>query len=206
MHDAGHKHALQLLQAADWSLPQEDTSAADHSPDAADGSRQQAQQAQLGTRLPEWIYDTPLCPQEDKVELDRYRPDILIATTGDPSKGDRIKQFHSRSIHIVEVKYCRDTGRSAQSLRAQQQHEDLRNALLRIGYKADQVHLHIITLGATGTIYKDTHGTLKALGQDGKAAVRRCCADLHKHAVTYVMTILKTKWAQENATRKHGIG
>jgi hypothetical protein len=33
--------------------------------------------------------------------------------------------------------------------------------------------MHVITLGATGTIYQDTHATLKHLGIDGKTAAQR---------------------------------
>ena len=66
------------------------------------------------------------------------------------------------------------------SLRAIQQYEALREALLQVGYKPErQVHTHVITLGATGTIYTDTHSTLRHLGIDGKTASQRCCADLH---------------------------
>ena len=208
MHDAGHQQdtsELRLLHAADWGPSQEDTIADRMYPDSTDGELQQ-QRTRIGTRIPEWIYDTPIGPIQDKVEWDRYRPDILIATAGSPSDGDKIEQFRSRSLHIVEVKYCRDTDRNVQSLRAEQQHQGLRDALVRIGYESDQVHMHVITLGATGTIYKDTHSTLTALGLDSKAAVKRCCADLHKHAVRYVMKLLKTKWAQEYANNKHGAG
>ena len=77
---------------------------------------------------------------------------------------------------------------------------------MHIGYKREQVYMHIITLGATGTIYKDIHGTLRQLGLDSNAAIKRCCNELHKHAVTYVGKLLKTKWAQEHAARKRGMG
>jgi hypothetical protein len=105
----------------------------------------------------------------------------------------------------VEVKYyCRDTDKSTQALRATQQHEALKEALLQVGYKPEQLHMHVITLGATGTIYTDTHSTLRHLGIDGKTAThQRCCADLHTNAV---MRLLKTKWAQEHSARKRGIG
>jgi hypothetical protein len=68
--------------------------------------------------------------------------------------------------------------------------------------------MHAITLGATGTIYTDTHtsSTLRHLGMDCKTASQRCCADLHIHAVSYVMRLLKTKWAQDHSARKRGIG
>ncbi len=167
--------------------------------------------AQLGTRIPEWVYDTPLGTAKDKTKWDRYRPDILIATEGKACQGDRIQQFYGRTIHesydhIVEVKYCRDTEKSTQALRATQQHEALKQALLQVGYKLEQLHIHVITLGATGTIYTDTHSTLRHLGIDGKTASQRCCADVHIHAVSYVMRLLKTKWAQEHSARKRGIG
>ena len=203
MHDAGHRHdtaALQMLQTIDTCellTPEELSIDGGMDPPAA----QQPTQL-LGTRIPAWIYDTPLGQTQDPAEWNKYRPDIMIAMAGSPG-GDRIEQFHSRIIHIVEVKYCRDTDRNAQSLRAHQQHEGLRNALMRIGYKAEQVHLHIITLGATGTIYNDIHSTLNCLGLDSKRERSQCCTALHKHAISSVMTIMKTKWAQEY---KKGVG
>ena len=79
----------------------------------------------------------------------------------------------------MEVKYCRDTDRSSQCLRAEQQHEALRDALLQVGYKPEQLHLHVITLGATGTIYKDIHNTLNRLGIDsGLNAVVLPCTSM----------------------------
>ena len=119
---------------------------------------------------------------------------------------DPIDSFRSRTIHIVEVKYCRDTDRSAQSIKAEQQHADLRAALLGIGYQPSQVRMHIITLGATGTVYKDTHATLVALGIDNMASIRSCCAALHRHAVSYTAKLLKPKWAQEHSTQQREAG
>jgi hypothetical protein len=206
MHDAGHKDdgSVQdlLMQAAHGNQQQEDQ--ADDGLPLAELSG--VQQAQLGTRIPAWVYDTPLGPEQDRSKWDRFRPDILLVTEGSSCAGDRLAQFYKRTVHIVEVKYCRDTDPSAQSLRAEQQHEALRDALLQVGYKAEQVHLHIITLGATGTIYKDIHAMLQQLGLDSKTAVKRCCAGLHKHAALHVMQILKTKWAQEHAAQRRGIG
>jgi ribonuclease HI len=209
MHDAGHKHDTSALHQL-WADALEDGEAdSSHAPDravSADGMSQRPPETQLGTRIPEWVYDTPLGTAQDKTEWDRYRPDILIATEGKPSQGDRIQQFHDRIIHIVEVKYCRDTDRSNQALKAEQQHQALREALLQVGYKPEQLRMHVITLGATGTIYKDTHNTLMHLGIDSKSAGQRCCTELHTHAVNYVMRLLKTKWAQEHSVQKRGIG
>jgi hypothetical protein len=201
MHDAGHKHdaaMLHMLQAVDMDEQLESGTLNLSDTDTTEA----AQPAQLGTRIPAWVYDTPMGQIQDAADWNKYRPDIMIATPGNPN-GDRIQQFYSRAIHIIEVKYCRDTDRSVQSLRARQQHDGLHNALLRIGYQAKQIHLHVITLGATGTIYNDLHDTLGSLGLDSKRSRWQCCAELHKHAVTNVMTIMKTKWAQE---RKKGVG
>jgi ribonuclease HI len=210
MHDAGHRHDTSALQEL-WEDAMDDTEAdtsrtADHADPNCKSQGTQGPTTQLGTRIPEWVYDTPLGTDQDKSQWDRYRPDILVATQGNPCDGDRIQQFHDRRIHIVEVKYCRDTDRSTQALKAEQQHAALRESLLQVGYKPEQIHMHVITLGATGTIYQDTHATLKHLGIDGKTAAQRCCADLHRHAVTYVMRLLKTKWAQEHGAQRRGIG
>jgi ribonuclease HI len=207
MHDAGHKHDAAVLQEL-WSdeLADQSDQESDIGGSHDDGGSQQPSTPLLGTRIPDWIYSTPLGAEQDKAAWNKYRPDILIAMEGACSHGDRIQQFHNRTIHIVEVKYCRDTDRSAQCLRAEQQHEALRAALLQVGYKPEQLHLHVITLGATGTIYREIHATLKSLGIDNKLAAHRCCADLHKHAVAYVMRLLKTKWAQEHAKQKRGVG
>ena len=208
MHDAGHKNDAAVLQEL-WSdalADHSDQTSATGGSQSDGGSQLPSGTPLLGTRIPEWIYSTPLGAEQDKAEWDRYRPDILIAMEGACSDGNRIQQFHSRSIHIVEVKYCRDTDRSAQCLRAEQQHEALRAALQQVGYKPEQLHLHVITLGATGTIYREIHATLKSLGIDNKPEAHRCCIGLHKHAVTHVMRLMKTKWAQEHAKQKRGVG
>ena len=106
----------------------------------------------------------------------------------------------------MEVKYCQDTDKSTQALRATRQHEALKQALLQLSRVQARASTYVITLGATGTIYTDTHSMLRHLGIDGKTASQWCCADLHIHAVSYVMRLLRTKWAQEHSARKRGIG
>ncbi len=116
------------------------------------------------------------------------------------------EQFEKRMIHIIEIKYCRDTDPSEQCLRAQKQHEKPVAALLDAGYSSKQVKMRIITLGATGTIYKDTHGTLRELGIDRKHEIDKCCTTLHRHAAQSVMQIMQTKWAQEQAQQHRDKG
>ena len=205
MHDAGHRHdgaALREVQAAEWELEMEQEEARDDPrPDKSPTNSNP-----LGTRIPEWVYDTPLGEQQTAAEWNKFRPDILIATRGGANLKDRIDSFYARRIHIIEIKYCRDTDRTMQSMRAESQHAQLRDALARIGYRQNQVHMHTITLGATGTIYKDIHTTLATLGVDTKTARRQCCTALHRHAVTYIKKILTTKWAQEQATQRRRPG
>jgi hypothetical protein len=95
MHDAGHRHdtsARQDLWAAaiveDEADPCRIPGPADH-----DDCMSQRHTAQLGTRIPEWVYDTPLGTAQDKTKWDRHRPDILIATEGKACQGDRIQQL-----------------------------------------------------------------------------------------------------------------
>ena len=211
MHDAGHCHdkaALREVQAAEWELEHEEAlhqTQPDPEPEGPQHNTSPRIKNQLGTRIPAWVYDTPLGETQTAIEWNKYRPDILIAVRGD-ERADRIDSFHTRKIHIVEIKYCRDTDRSMQSMRAENQHARLCDALIRVGYRPDQVRMHIITLGATGTIYKDTQNTLATLGVDTKAARRQCCTALHRHAVAYIRKILKTKWAQEHAIQQRGMG
>ena len=172
MHDVGHQVDAELLG--------DDSTAAG-----------------IGTRIPEWVCTPPVGQPPDMTAWRRCRPDILIAVRG---RGDRdtLDEFASRQLHILEIKYCRDTDNTPQTQRAEDQHRQLRESLLGIGYTEDQVQLHTITLGVTGTIYKDTQPALRRLGigtQDSK----RTCRKLHTHAVHSVMAIMQTKWSQEAA-------
>ena len=98
-----------------------------------------AAQAAIGTRLPPEI--AVLVEGEDGVS----RPDILIA--------HRLDMPHLTEIHIVEIKYCRDTDRTGKQQEGAAQHEVLTRKL-REKYPG-RVHMHVITLGVAGTIYND---------------------------------------------------
>ncbi len=63
------------------------------------------------------------------------------------------------------------------------------------------VHIHPSVVGVTGTIYKDFYDTMDLLGVS-KSEAKRCAAKIHKIAVSYVDTIMTTKWQQE----KSGVG
>ena len=160
--------------------------------------------ARLATRIPEWVYTHPAGPPADPAAWQRYRPDILIAVRGSKD-GTEAEEFAARQLHIIELKYCRDTDDTAQQERAAAQHSALVQALISVGYAQEQVHLHIITLGVTGTIYKAIHSTLQVLGLNKRGA-KNTCRQLHRHAVLSVATIMRIKWAQESARQKQGVG
>ncbi len=83
------------------------------------------------------------------------------------------------------------------------QHETL---LRRLRQKySGSVQLHIITLGATSTVYTDFIETMQAM-QVPKQEAQRCATKLHVHAVSYVQRIMSTKWSQERASRLEGAG
>ena len=111
----------------------------------------------------------------------------------------------SREVRIVEVKYCQDTSREPQQLKGECQHEALKEALVAIGYDRTKVSVSVITLGVTGTIYKDMLQTLDFLGVQRWKAMT-CARKLHLHAVGYVSTLMTTKWAQERVQTADKVG
>ena len=66
-----------------------------------------------------------------------------------------------KCVHLVELGYAREGFASAKQLAKQEQHALLVCLLRDLKWT---VHLHTITLGVTGTVYKDGLTTLKALG------------------------------------------
>ena len=100
MHDAGHRQdrgALKLVQAAEPEL-EHDQSPGTPDPGAQqtqdpddhthDCSKSQTHRHQFGTRIPPWVYHTPLGEEQNKADWDRYRPDIMIAVAGDALQSD----------------------------------------------------------------------------------------------------------------------
>jgi hypothetical protein len=155
VHGIGHRHDTSALQDLWAAVMEKDEADPCCTPDPTgpDDRTSQHHATRMG-RIFEWVFDIPLGDNQDNINWDRYHPDILIATEGKACQGDIIRQLCDCTIHIVEAKYCCDTEKNKQALKAVQQHEALREALLQVGYKPEQVHMHVITLGATDTIYK----------------------------------------------------
>ena len=107
--------------------------------------------------------------------------------------------------HIVELKYCRDTDREPQRIKALEQHRQLAADLERVLLiDAMNIHIHPIMLGVTGTIYSDFFDSMWQMGVK-KQDARKCAKKLSALAVTYVKTIMTTKWNQERGL-KQGVG
>ncbi len=80
-------------------------------------------------------------------------------------------------------------------------HQELVAALRRLfGAQPIIVQIHPILIGVTGTIYKDLYDTMDLLGVN-KPEAKRCAANLHRIAVSYVDKIMTTKWQQEQQQR-----
>jgi hypothetical protein len=153
----------------------------------------------VGTRIPEWVYSTTNNNSAASLEWNKLRPDALIV-----NKKNRPNR--QRKVDIVEIKYCRDTDRDPQTTKATTQHQKLQSMLIASGYKPANIKLHIITLGVTGTIYKDLLPTLELLGVQPEQA-NACTRQLHLHAVQYVRKIATTKWNNESHQQgKTGVG
>ena len=131
----------------------------------------------VGTRVPEWVYSTVKNNQATSLEWNKLRPDALVV-----NRMHRLPKH--RKVDIVEIKYCRDTDRAPQTMKATTQHMQLRTMLIEAGYKPENIQLHIITLGVTGTIYKDLLPTLELLGVQPEQA-NACTRQLHLHAIQY---------------------
>jgi hypothetical protein len=66
---------------------------------------------------------------------------------------DKKLKLNQWEVHLIEFKFCEDTRPDPQLRKAKAQHSMLIANLNRQGYR--EVKLHVILVGAMGTIYKD---------------------------------------------------
>eukprot|EP00983_Pelagomonas_calceolata_P125797 1161238-Pelagomonas_calceolata.AAC.3 len=118
------------------------------------------------------------------------------------SGANRTKQPHQlnvnqRHVHLIEIKYCKDTRPGHQSEVAQRQHSDLCKLT-----SAKVVTLHTILLGVGGTCYREhTLNHLEQLGLDQHAL--KLARSLHAHSVQYAHKLVTTRRAIENSNTSH---
>jgi hypothetical protein len=66
---------------------------------------------------------------------------------------DKILNPNQWEAHLIEFKFCEDTRPDPRLQKAKAQHSMLMANLNRQGYR--EIKLHVILVGAMGTIYKD---------------------------------------------------
>jgi hypothetical protein len=165
-----------------------------HDTQTQGSSASPCQAVQVAARIPAWVYTTGTGSRTTAQSpnlWNSYRPDIMLVTGGPR------KPFRKRHVHIVEIKYCRDTDWQRQEQRASNQHDVLVDHLARIGYHRRQIHRHTILLGVGGTIYKDMYATLQQVGVN-KRRGKQLASKLHRHAIAQTEIIMNTKWHQES--------
>jgi hypothetical protein len=118
----------------------------------------------------------------------KMKPDAMIVTG----------RKNNKTIHLVEVKYCRDTDRTIQEARAEAQHEALAGLLTTDG---QTTKLHKILLGVGGTIFRDTLPTLMELGVD-KQKAQAALEKVSKYAVQQMQYIVQIRRGMEAKARE----
>lgn len=120
--------------------------------------------------------------------LSDLKPDIVMVEPG--------TRPGARTVHLVEVKYARDTRPEEQEARAHAQYAELARELQQV--PGQRVQTHSIVLGIGGAIFNTTAETLAALGLQGKAG-RAVMVDLHKHAVVSLHAIWRGRHSRIRA-------
>jgi hypothetical protein len=118
------------------------------------------------------------------------RPDIVLYKP--PQQGT------AGAVHIVEIKYGRDTALNDTEMIAQRQHWDL-YCRLQQARRDCTVTYHAITLGVGGTIPDTTIHHLRTLGLY-ENLLNRTCKRLHKHAVRHLRNLTEYR---RMSIRKH---
>jgi hypothetical protein len=136
----------------------------------------------VGHTIPATILPQGLPEARIKALQRKLKPDALLIA--DDGRG-RTRAW------VVEVKYCRDTDRTAQEARAQEQHRELQQLLAQAGHQADLVTL---TVGVGGTIYNDTNAKLQTLGVSKEDAAK-ALTEAHLYSARWVRRMMAARTA-----------
>ena len=127
---------------------------------------------------------------------DKLRPDILLIG-GRQACGKRKRTTRNTTArpiaHIAEIGYTAEGRYRDKELEKQEQHQQLRNILRKLGYK---VKVHTIILGSAGGIFKNMDNLAK-LGID-KARCDMLKRRLHIHSITWLHNIIKKRRSLEH--------
>jgi hypothetical protein len=145
----------------------------------------------VGRAIPEGLLPDSLSQEQKRQIRKCKRPDVLVIKNP-RTMGDK------EEVHLVEVKYCRDSDRTQQEGRAEAQHKELVSILESAGRK---VQLHKVLLGVGGTVYKDTVQVLETLGLQRDEALS-LLGRLSLYAVGQLYSILCIRRHMEGDARK----
>jgi len=109
-------------------------------------------------------------------------------------------------VHLIEFKLCEDTRPDPQLQKAKAQHSMLMANLNRQGCR--EIKLHVILVGAMGTIYKDyTDEPLADLNLDYHK-IKKLTQKLNEHSIRHASALIKTRYALQYNTsnNSHGLG
>ena len=134
-------------------------------------------------------------PSMSTSERHLLRPDALLITGPDDDQYGHAETYPPalRNISIIEIKYCMDMDRSNQESKALSQHQKLIDALVTAGHMRCNIHVLPLLVGVSGTIYKDTHAQLMALGVTSHNA-EHTLRKLHEYSIHKVDSIARTRW------------
>jgi hypothetical protein len=107
-------------------------------------------------------------------------------------------------VHLIEFKICEDTRPDLQLQKAKAQHSTLMANLNIQGYR--EVKLHVILVGAMGTIYKDyTYKPLADLNLD-YLMINKLTHKLNKHSIRHASALIETRYALQYNTSNNSQG
>ena len=107
-------------------------------------------------------------------------------------------------IHLIEFKFCEDTRPDPQLQNAKAQHSMLIANLNRQGYR--EVKLHVILVGAMGTINKDYTGKPLADLILDYHNIKKLTHKLNEHSIRHASALIKTKYALQYNTSNNSQG
>jgi len=102
-------------------------------------------------------------------------------------------------VHLIEFKFCEDTRPDPQLQKAIAQHSMLMTNLNGQGYR--EVKLHVILVGAMGTIYKDY--TDKPLAD---LKIKKLTHKLNEHSIRHASALIRTRYALQYNTTNNSQG
>jgi len=107
-------------------------------------------------------------------------------------------------VHLIEFKFCEDTRSDPKLQKVKAQHSMLIANLNRQGYR--EVKLHVILVGAMGTIYKDyTDKPLADLNLDYHK-IKKLTHKLNEHSIRHASALIKTRYALQYNTSNNSQG